>query len=413
MSTKHLDTKIIHNGSSKNTPLGATHTPIFQTAGFSYESMQDLEEVFQGKAYGHYYSRVSNPTIESLESRLAAIEGAIGAIVVSSGMAAISTTIMSIAKSGDHIIVSKSLFGSTYYLLKDYLTDCGIQISFVDPSALDEFEAAIKENTKLFYIETLGNPKLDIPNLKELSELAEKHNCVLVADSTFTTPVLLDAKKHGIHVVIYATTKYMAGGGTTVGGAIIDTGLKNWKNVQSSQIQSQAAYGKLAFLSAVRKVRANSGVSQSPFNAYLTSIGIDTLALRMKAHSENALKVATFLHEHKKVDYVNYPGLKSHAQHELATSQFNGLYGGMLTIRLGTKEAAFKFIDSLKLTKTLVNLGDAKTLAVYPATTIYRNLTPSERVEAGVYDDLVRLSIGLEHAEDIIADFSNALEELK
>ena len=413
MSPKHLQTKIIHNGSSVNAPLGATHTPIFQSAGFAYDSMQELEDVFQGKAYGHYYSRVSNPTVESLEARLAAIEGAVGAVVVSSGMAAISSAILSIAKSGEHIIVSKSLFGSTYYLLKDYLSDCGIEISFVDPSNTEDFKSQIKENTRLFYVETIGNPKLDIPNLQVLANIANEHNIVLIADSTFTTPVLLSAKQLGVHVVIYATTKYIAGGGTTVGGAILDTGLKNWKESSSSQIKAQEKFGRLAFLSAVRKVRANSGVSQSPFNAYLTSLGLDTLSLRMNAHSKSALKVAEFLQTHPKVAHVNYPGLKAHKQHELATAQFNGVFGGMLTIRLGSKQRAFKFIDSLKLTKTLVNLGDAKTLAVYPATTIYRNLTPEERVEAGVYEDLVRVSIGLEHPDDIIEDFTKALEELK
>jgi O-acetylhomoserine (thiol)-lyase len=413
MNSQHPQTSFIHKGASSDAQSGATHTPIYQSAGFSYESMQALEDVFQGKTYGHFYSRNTNPTIESLEKRLTAMDSGLGAVVVSSGMAAITTTVLALAKAGDHIIVGKSLFGASYYLFKDYINNCGIQVSFVDPTSIDEFKAAITSKTKLFFVESIGNPKLDVPNLKELASLATAHNAVLVVDSTFTTPYLLPAKKLGVHVVLYSTTKYVAGGGSTIGGAIVDTGLTDWKEFSSTQIQSLKDYGKLAFLASVRKVRSNAGSCQSPFNAFLTSLGIDTLVLRMKAHCENALKLAQYLETHNKVENVNYPGLQAHKQHSVAKTQFETGFGGMLTLRLGSKERVFKFIDTLKLAKTLVNLGDAKTLVVYPATTIYRNLTNQQREEAGVYDDLVRVSVGLEHSEDIVADFSNALEELK
>ena len=413
MSSKHPQTSFIHKGTGSVDPTGATNTPIYQSAGFSYESMQELEDVFNGKAYGHFYSRNTNPTVESLEKRLAAIESGLGAVVVSSGMAAITTTVLAIAKAGDHIIVGKSLFGASYYLFKDYINDCGINVSFVDPTSIAEFEAEITPKTKLFFVESIGNPKLDVPNLSKLSALANKSNSILVVDSTFTTPYLLPAKQLGVHVVLYATTKYIAGGGSTVGGAIVDTGITNWKEFSSTQIQALKDYGKLAFLASARKVRSNAGSCQSPFNAFLTALGIDTLALRLKTHSENALKLAQFLDSHDTVEHVNYPGLNAHKQNNLAATQFESGFGGMLTLRLGSKERAFKLIDKLSLAKTLVNLGDAKTLVVYPASTIYRNLTNQQREEAGVYDDLVRVSVGLEHSDDIIADFSNALEELK
>ena len=253
--------------------------------------------------------------------------------------------------------------------------------------------------------------KLDIPDLKKLSDIANKQGIPLVVDSTFATPYLLDAKSCGVHILVYATTKYIAGSGSTIGGVIVDTGLMNWKSYQTKKIQEASKqYGQFAFLSVAKKVRSNAGSSQSPFNAYLTSLGIDTLALRVKQQVANATALASFFEEHATIK-ANYPGLTSHPQHNLAKQQLKG-FGTMITLRLGSKEKAFKVLKKLKLVHNLVNLGDAKTVAVYPATTIYRNLTEKQREEAGVYPDLIRISVGLEHPADIIADFKQALEGL-
>ena len=405
------ETNFIHQGADPDPATGATQPPIYQTASFAHDDPQQLEDVFNGKAFGYYYSRVSNPTIDALEKRITGIEQAIGSVVVSSGMAAIANTILSLATSGDTIVVGKSLFGSTYYLFEGLIEDSGITVKFVDSANSVEFENAIDNKTKLIFVEAIGNPKLDIPDLKKLSDIANKQGIPLVVDSTFATPYLLDAKSCGVHILVYATTKYIAGSGSTIGGVIVDTGLMNWKSYQTKKIQEASKqYGQFAFLSVAKKVRSNAGSSQSPFNAYLTSLGIDTLALRVKQQVANATALASFFEEHATIK-ANYPGLTSHPQHNLAKQQLKG-FGTMITLRLGSKEKAFKVLKGLKLVHNLVNLGDAKTVAVYPATTIYRNLTEKQREEAGVYPDLIRISVGLEHPADIIADFKQALEGL-
>ena len=407
------ETRFIHQGAEPDPQTGATQPPVYQTASFAYDDPQDLEDVFNGRTFGYYYSRVSNPTVDALEKRLSAIDNGIGAVVVSSGMAAISNAILSLACAGDHIVVGKSLFGSTYYLLTGLIKNSGIDVTFVDPSDTDAFKSAITDRTRLFFVEAIGNPKLDIPDLQAISAIANEHQLAFVVDTTFATPVLLNAKSLGVHVIVYATTKYIAGSGSTIGGAIVDTGLMNWKQFQHKDIQEASKqYGQFAFINVVKKIRSNAGASQAPLNAYLTALGIDTLALRMKQQSANALELAAFFEAHPEVTQVNYPGLKGHKQYVLATQQFHGLYGGMITIRLGSKEKAYQVLKALKLVHNLVNLGDSKTVAVYPATTIYRNVEKTQREEAGVYDDLIRISVGLEHSSDIIADFKQALEVL-
>ena len=405
------ETNFIHQGADPDPTTGSTQPPIYQTASFAHDDPQQLEDVFNGKAFGYYYSRVSNPTIDALEKRITGIEQAIGSVVVSSGMAAIANTVLSLATSGDTIVVGKSLFGSTYYLFEGLIEDSGITVKFVDSANSVEFENAIDNKTKLIFVEAIGNPKLDIPDLKKLSDIANKQGIPLVVDSTFATPYLLDAKSCGVHILVYATTKYIAGSGSTIGGVIVDTGLMNWKSYQTKKIQEASnQYGQFAFLSVAKKVRSNAGSSQSPFNAYLTSLGIDTLALRVKQQVANATALASFFEEQAAIK-VNYPGLTSHPQHNLAKQQLKG-FGTIITLRIGSKEKAFKVLKKLKLVHNLVNLGDAKTVAVYPATTIYRNLTEKQREEAGVYPDLIRISVGLEHPADIIADFKQALEGL-
>ncbi|MDC0036724.1 aminotransferase class I/II-fold pyridoxal phosphate-dependent enzyme [bacterium] len=413
MNDLSQQSSFIHDGVEPDSETGATQTPIYQSAGFAHNNAQDLEDVFQGKAFGYYYSRVNNPTVVALEKRLTALEKGLGAVVVSSGMAAITTAITALACSGDNIVVGKSLFGSTYYLLKGLITDMGIDVRFVDSCDSKAFEDNIDKKTRLLYVEAMGNPKLDVPNLQTLSTYANQHNIPLVLDTTLTTTYMLDAKQHGAHIVVCATTKYICGGGTTVGGVVIDIGTMKWSKSPSKTVQEMSKFGQLAFLSAARKVRSNVGNCQSPFNAFLTQLGIDTLGLRMKQHGENALALAEFFETHSNVNHVNYLGLSSHSQHVLASKQFNHIFGGLLTIRVGSKENAFKLINNLKMVKDLVNIGDAKTLAVYPASTIYRNLNKQERESAGVYEDMIRISVGLEDKDDIINDFKQALESIR
>ncbi|RAP30827.1 acetyl-L-homoserine sulfhydrolase [Candidatus Marinamargulisbacteria bacterium SCGC AG-343-D04] len=412
MADWNFDTQAIHGGFGPDEQTGATKVPIYQSAGFAHETAQELEDTFQGKQFGYYYSRVSNPTINAIESRINAMERGRGAVLFSSGMAAISNTILSLAKAGDNIVVGKSLFGSTYYLFKGLISDCGIEVRFVDPTDTSEFESKIDDSTQLIFVESLGNPKLDVPDFKALSKIAKAQCIPLIVDSTFTTPFMLQAKEWGIDVVLYATTKYICGGGSTIGGAVVDTGNFKWKDSRSKQVKDMAMFGNLSFLSSLKKVRSNAGAIQAPFNAFITGLGFETLALRMEKHSTNALALAQALEKHKAVDSVNYPGLESHNEHSLAKEQFNGCFGGMLTVRLGSKENAFACIDAFKMIRNLVNLGDSKTLAVYPATTIYRHLSDQEREEAGVYSDLIRVSVGLENSQDIINDFIQACDAI-
>jgi O-acetylhomoserine (thiol)-lyase len=391
---------------------GASKTPIYQTAAFAHDTAQELEDIFNGREYGYYYSRVNNPTISVLEQRISALDKGLGSVAVSSGMSAIATALLTLAHAGSNIVCSTSLFGSTYYLLQGLIQNCGIEVRFADPLDLEALAALIDDKTALVYTEAIGNPKLDVVDLQALSSLANTYNIPLVVDNTFVTAYLLDAKKFGVNVVVNACTKYLCGRGSTIGGAITDLGNFDWKKAKSKALVESLAFGKLAFLAAARKTRSNLGNCLAPFNAYLIADGLETLSLRLDKHCENACKVAAFLESHPKVKQVNYIGLKAHAQHELAMKQFSGKGSGMLTIRVGSKDKAYTVIDNFKLVSNLVNLGDSKTLAVYPATTIYRNLSPAEREKAGVYDDLIRVSIGLENANDISRDFEQALNRI-
>lgn len=412
MKNWQFETKTIHGGTPIEKSTGATKTPIHQASAFAANTAEDLEAIFKGNQYGFYYSRVANPTVAALEARINQLECGVGAVAVSSGMAAITSLIFALAVAGDHIIVSKSLFGSTYYLLRGLIENAGIETSFVDTTSLSSYKDAIKENTRLIFVEALGNPKLDVPDISGIAEIAKAHQIPFVVDNTFLSPYLVNLKELGANIVISATTKYLVGGNSAVGGAIIDLGTYSWKNHQSKTIEEMKKFSHQAFLAAVKKVRANSGCAMAPQNAFLTLTGIETLPLRMARHTENALKLAHYLIEHPKVKSVSYPGLPGE-QASLVQKQYPNGTGGMLTIRLGSQENAYTFINAVKLADNSVNLGDTRTLVVHPAETIYRNLTREEKEEAGVFSDLIRVSVGIENCNDIIADFEQALGEIK
>lgn len=409
----HLNTKVVHGAFSRDPETGATVPPIYQTASFSQPTGEGLSDIFHGREYGYIYSRIANPTVAAFEQHCSTIENGLGAVAVASGMAAITIAIQALASTGDHIVAAKSLFGGTYYALQELVAARGMTVTYVDTTDIDAYKNAITPQTKLIYCEGLGNPKLDMPDFKRLSDVAKAANIPLVVDSTTSTPVLFQAKTWGVDIVVHSATKWMSGSGTTIGGVIIDLGTFKWRATQSSIVHTLAEkFGPLAFLTRCKKLRSNLGCSLSPQSAFAFVIGMETLSLRVEKQCENALALAQFFEKHPHVTHVGYPGLPGHEAHALAKTQLNGGFGGLITIRLGSQERCFTCIRHLKMVKNLANLGDAKTLVIHPASTIYRDLTPQEREEAGTYDDLLRISVGIEHIQDIIQDFTEGLEAL-
>lgn len=410
-----FDTKAIHGGGKSDKEFGGTMPPIHLSAAFNYPDGESLQNVFEGKEFGYIYSRISNPTLSQTERLITQIEGARGSILTSSGMSAIAVAIYSLVSAGDEIVASKSLFGGTRDFFEELLKRFGVKVNYVDSQDVVGFKAAVNEKTRLIFVESIGNPKLDVPNFTALSEIATEAGIPLVVDSTVTSPVLLNGKASGIHIIIHSTTKYLTGNGTAIGGVVVDTGLMKWKTTTVPTIQSVVTQmGDMAFLGYARsKVFINLGVSPSPFNAFLIYAGIETLPLRMERHCENAQKLAEFLEGHSEVKVVAYPGLKSHANHEAAKTHFKNRFGGLLTLRLGSKDRCFKVIKALKLVSHLANLGDAKTLVIHPASTIYSKYSTADKEACGAPEDLLRISVGIEHINDIIADFESALASLK
>lgn len=409
-----FNTKAIHAGYDGDPETGATSIPIYQTASFEHDNAQLHSDIFNGRAFGHQYSRITNPTVFAYEGRINALENGLGTLCTASGMAAISTALFSLTSTGDEIISARTLFGGTHYLYQHLLENFGVKINIVPTTDVKAYEAAITDKTKLIFLETIGNPKLDIPDIKAIAAIAKAHNIPLVVDCTTTTPYLFDAKAHGVSVLLLSLTKFMCGSGTTIGGSITDTGNYDWKNGRPTRVKEAAQkFGDMAFLGhARRQIQSNTGSIMSPMNAFIASLGLDTLSLRMDRHCDNALKLATFLDGHSKVVKANYPGLKTHENHELAKVQFNNKFGGILTLRVGSKANAYKVIDGLEIARLLVNIGDTKTLVVHPQSTIYRNFTTEEAADLGAFEDTIRVSVGLEDIEDLIADFDQALSQI-
>ncbi len=410
-----LDTKVVHAGFDHDSGCGATNIPIYQSASFEYETAEQLADVFEGREFGYIYSRISNPTVAELEKRINALENGRGAVATASGMAALSTAVYTLASAGDEIVASTSLFGGTYLLFRDVVEPNGISVRYVDPMDLTAVEAAIGPKTRFVFVETLGNPKLDVPDLEALAAVAHRKGVPLVVDSTLTTPYLTRLKAWGVDVAVHSITKYLSGNGSTVGGIVVDLGNFDWRKALNPQmLEAAAKYGPFAFLArARRQILQNTGACLSPFNAFIISLGLETLALRMARHCENAFALAQFLKQHPAVEAVNYPGLSDHPHFSIADRQFNGKFGGLLTFRLPDQARCFQFLDRLTLAKTVTNLGDSKTLVIHPWSTIYQSLSENDKRRAGVSDGLVRVSVGIEHIEDLIHDFGHALTEAK
>ena len=406
-----FDSLLVHGGLEAG-PAGATAVPIVQSSSFAYESAEGLEDVFRGRAVGQVYTRLGNPTTEALERRLALLEGGGTAIATASGMAAITTAVLTILRTGDEILSSSSLFGGTFSLFRDTLSNYGISARFVDPLDLDGFRAAINDRTRLLFVETIGNPKLDVPDVPALTRIAHDAGIPIMVDSTVSTPYLASGAQLGADILAYSTSKYINGTGTTIGGVIIDRGVFDWNSPKFPHFEAfYKKYRAFAFTARARKlVHKDVGACAAPFNSYLLTEGVQTLALRMERHCSSALELARFLNDHPKVAWVNYPGLEDSPQYAVASRLYGGRYGGLLSFGTGDKASAFKVINGLKLARNLANIGDAKTLVIHPASTICADYNAEEKTLMGVTEDLIRVSVGIEDCLDIIEDFKHALD---
>lgn len=408
-----FDTLLIHGGLEAG-PAGATTVPIVQSSSFAHETAEDLEDVFRGRKVGQVYTRIGNPTTESFEKRLTLLEEGIAAIATASGMAAITTAVMTIVRHGDEILASSSLFGGTFSLFRDTLANYGITSKFVDPTDCAAVKNGITDKTRLIFVETIGNPKMDVPDIRAISAAARDAGIPLIVDATVTTPYLARVKELGADLVVHSTSKFINGTGSAIGGAIIDLGTFNWKSPKFPHFeQFVQKYRNFAFTARARKlIHKDFGACAAPMNSFILTEGIETLALRMDRHCDNALRLAKYLKGHDKVTWVNYPGLTDSPYHEVAERQFGGKFGGVLTFGLADKEAAFRFINGLRLARNLANIGDAKTLVIHPASTICCDYSPEEKALMGVSEELIRVSVGIEAIDDIIEDFKEALHQV-
>ena len=407
----HLETKLLHGAYTPEDTTGATAFPVFQSTSFAYETAEQLESVFAGREAGFVYSRINNPTLDRFERRITSLEDGLVSVSCASGMAAISTTALALAGAGDEIVSGNSIFGGTYSLFAHTLVRYGITTRFVETTDVDAYRDAVNERTRIIFVETVGNPKLDVPDIRAIAEVAREHGIVLVVDNTVTTPVLCRPRELGADIVIHSTSKYINGHGTAIGGIIVDCGTFDWASPRYTHLKSfHDKVRQFAFAASLRnRFHRDLGSCFSPFSAFLMSIGVESLALRMERHCSNAQRVAEFLDQDQRVEQVRYPGLPNHPNHAVAKQQFTQGYGALLTLRLGTKERCFRFINALQRAQNLANLGDAKTLVIHPASTFCQDATAQERKAMGVTDDLLRFSIGIEHVDDICEDIEQAL----
>lgn len=419
-----LETVAVHGGYSPDPTTRAVAVPIYQTVAFAFDNTQHGADLFDLKVPGNIYTRIMNPTQDVLEQRVAALEGGIAALALASGQAAVTYAIQTIAEAGDNIVSSSTLYGGTYNLFAHTLPLSGITTRFADPRDLASFEPLIDEKTKAIFAESVGNPLGNVTDIAALAEIAHRHGIPLIIDNTVPSPYLLRPIEHGADIVVQSLTKYLGGHGTSLGGAIIDSGKFPWTehkvrfkrlnepDVSYHGVVYTEAFGPAAYIGRARVVPLrNTGAAISPFNAFLILQGIETLALRVDRITENAMKIAQYLKTHKKVDWVSFAGLPEHPDHALVKKYLSGKAPGLFTFGVkGGREAGARFQDALQLFTRLVNIGDSKSLATHPASTTHRQLNPEELARAGVKEETVRLSIGIEHIDDLIADLEQALE---
>ena len=420
-----FETLQLHAGQVVDATTKSRAVPIYQTTSFVFEDTQEGADLFALQKAGNIYTRITNPTTSAFEERIAALEGGVGALATASGMAALTYTILGLAHAGDHVVAASTIYGGTFNLLKETLPRYGITTTFVDIDNLEEVEAAIKDNTKLVLIETLGNPVINIPDIEKIAEIAHKHQIPLVSDNTFATPYLINVFSHGVDISVHSATKFIGGHGTTIGGVIVDSGKFDWaasgkfpqlvdEDPSYHNISYTRDVGAAAFIVAARvQLLRDMGAALSPFNSFLLLQGLETLSLRVERHVQNAEKIVDFLVNHPKVEKVNYPKLTDSPYHALAEKYLPKGVGSIFTFHVKGGEAeARKVIDSLEIFSNLANVADAKSLVVHPATTTHAQLSDSDLEAAGVTKNQIRLSIGLENVDDLIEDLRLALEKI-
>ena len=420
MSTQKFATNALHAGHDASKTSGTRAVPIYQSTAYVFKDSDHAANLFALAEPGNIYTRINNPTNDILEQRLAALEGGIAAVVTASGTSAIATTLLTLLKAGDHIVASSSLYGGTYNLLSVTLPRHGITTTFVDPSYAENFKTAVQENTRTFFIESLGNPKLDVLDIEAISKQAQSSKVPLIVDNTVATPCLLNPIEHGANIVIHSLTKYINGSGTALGGAIIDAGTFDWTNGKFPEFtEPSPGYHGLVYSEAleaaafIAKIRIEGlrdyGAALSPFNAFQIIQGLETLEVRIQKHSENALLLAQWLQKQDLVAWVNYPGLENSAYKSLAARYLPKGQSGLVTFGVnGGYDAAKKIADTTKLFSLLANIGDTKSLIIHPASTTHQQLSDEAQASTGVTKDLIRLSVGLENIDDLKADLEAA-----
>lgn len=407
-----FNTSLLHAGVTKETN-GSTLPPVYQSSAFEQETAHDLEKIFENRAPGYCYTRVANPTVTTFENRITKLEGGVASIACASGMAALTYAFLNILRSGNEIVSSASLYGGTIDLFHD-IEAFGITTRYVENNNWQQIEDSINENTRLIFAETIGNPCLDVTDIEKLAEIAHSHGLPLIVDNTTSTPYLIKVLEHGADIVVNSSSKYINGSSNSISGILTDSGKFKWTKEKYPDMADYIKYGPMAFVAKLRNsLFRNVGACLSPVNAYLNIIGLETLGLRMERECKNALELASWIEKNYPDIKVNYPGLSSSPWHEIAKGQLQNGYGAIFTLRVGSKENAFTFIDSLKIPFTLSNIGDTKTLVIHPSSTISLHSTDKQKEDAGVFEDLIRVSVGIEDIDDLKEDFAQAFEKIQ
>lgn len=409
MNEYGFNTGLLH-GTNEKYPQGATQVPIYQSSAFRHDSAEDLEKIFDNKKMGFSYTRINNPTVESFEKRVTMLEDGIGSVACASGMAALTNAFLNILQAGDEIVAACGLYGGTVELFDD-LKPFGISVKYVKENKPEAFEAEITEKTRLVFAETIGNPKLDVTDIQAVAEVAHKHDVPLIVDNTVATPYLIQPLKLGADIVVHSSSKYINGSSDAISGILVcGKGLK-WDPYRYPGLAPYRKFGPFAYIAKLRNgLFRNTGACLAPQNAFLNNLGLETLGLRMQRQCDNALELARFLQDLGGDIEVNYPGLEESPYHEIAEKQFRNGYGAIVTVRTGSKEKAFSVINSLKIPLIISNIGDTKTLVIHPESTIAAHISDEEKLQSGVFEDLIRISVGIEDVEDLKEDFKQAIE---
>ena len=405
-----FNTALLHGDFRGDKNTGATQTPIYQSSAFEHASAETLEKIFNNMAPGFSYSRISNPTIEAFEKRMTVLEGGVASVACSSGMAAITNAFTNILQSGDEIVCSASLYGGSIDLFRD-LESFGIKTHYVNNNDVEQFRAATNENTRLYFAETIGNPRLDVTDIRLIADEAHRAGVPFIVDNTVATAYLIKPIEYGADIVVNSTSKYVNGNSNSISGVITDSGNFKWDIIKYPGMKDFKKYGPYAYTAKLRNgIYRNTGACLSPQNAFYNILGMETLGIRMERVCSNAMILAKYLNDNYGNLRVNYPGLENSEFYNIAKKELNNGFGGIITIRTGSKEKAFKFINALQIPLNVSNIGDTKTLVIHPSSTISAHSTEEEKKIAGVYDDLVRISVGIEDVQDLIEDFTQALK---